>query len=341
VQFPGAYSAFHQLAYDLRLPAEKSIIRQVIMWSNGPGVQPKSAIDAQKQFNELLSVLDIPYTLSSQEKISRLRSCSPQELIDAGTKLKRHQFRPYTDSVFIPTHLLRRIDDGWFGHQLEARRVRLMIGECRDEHFVYGSWYPPENDSLSSLRRRLEADYSPEICDALVELYYPTGQLPENCDNWRDAFGHLYADIQVHMLQRGFIDALTRGVSAASAAQLVHRYRIEYRVKCVDKMFPPAWGVTHATDLAMWFWGNGDILEDHEQGIVQNALIEPMKRFVQGGSLGADFQWNRNAARVSQAWRLRSDGHVDVWEDSMWDKGLRVWKVLRNEDSTLKINANL
>jgi carboxylesterase type B len=323
------------------LPAEKSIIRQVIMWSNGPGVQPKSAANAQKQFNELLSVLDIPHTLSSQEKVSRLRSYSLQDLIGASTKLERHQFRPYTDSMFISTHLFRRIDDGWFGRQLEARRVRLMIGECRDEHFVYGCWHPPENDSLSSLRLRLEADYSPEICDALVELYYPTGQLPENCDNWRDAFGHLSADIQVHMLQRGFIDALTRGVSAASAAQLVYRYRIEYRVKCVDKMLPLAWDVTHGTDLAMWFWGNGDILEDHEQTIVQKSLIEPMKRFVRGESLGDDLRWNQTAVKVSQAWRLRFDGHVDLWEDTMWDRGLRVWKALRDEDSTLKINANL
>jgi len=67
-----------------------------------------------------------------------------------------------------------------------------------------------------------------------------------------------------------------------------------------------------------------------------------MRRFVRGESLGDDLRWNQTAVRVPQtAWRLRSDGHVDLWEDTMWDRGLRVWKVLRDEDSTLKINANL
>ncbi|KAL1985246.1 hypothetical protein VTN96DRAFT_8162 [Rasamsonia emersonii] len=321
----GAYSVFHQLAHDLFLPDEKSIIRQAIMWSNGPGVQPKSAANAQDQFDELLSALDIPLTLSSAEKLSRLRSLPARTLIEASVRIKHHQFRPWSDSAFISTNLFRDIDSGLFARRLAARHIRLMNGECRDEHFLYGTWFPPKEDSVSALRERIEADYPPEACDALVQLYYPSGQLPADSRDWRDAFGRLYADMQVHMLERGFINALARG----GAGHLVYRYRIEYRVKCVDDYLPPAWGVTHSSDKAMWFWGDGAVLEDEEKPIVRSALIDPLVRFVRGES---EMGWNTQGVR--QVRRLRPDGTVDVWEDIMWERGQRVWSALQEVGST-------
>lgn len=320
----GSYSVFHQLAHDLYLPQDKSIIRQAIMFSNGPGVQPKGLSEVQQQFDELLTALSIPLNISSSEKLARLRGVPTRELIAASVETQYHQYRPWHDGAFIPKTLFPDIDNGSFARRMVERNVRLMNGECRDEHFIYGIWFTPD-DSLQALRQRLEADYPQEACDALINFYYPDEKLPPDCEDWKDAFGRIYADVQIHMLERGLMGALVRG----GAAHLVYRYRIEYRVKCVA--LPPEWGVTHSSDMAMWFWGNGAQLEQEEKLLVNEALIEPLVDFVNGSDVvrwdGADPS-NKSIQRVR---RLRSDGQVDIWHDDgeMWLKGLKVWNALR------------
>ena len=71
----GANSVFHQLAYDLRQPDDQIIVRQAIMFSNSPAVQPKSPVETQVQFNQLLAALSIPQTLSGPEKLARCVRC--------------------------------------------------------------------------------------------------------------------------------------------------------------------------------------------------------------------------------------------------------------------------
>lgn len=294
------------------------------MWSNGPGVQPKRAPAAEQQFNELTTALDIPANISGKEKLSILRSCSPKVLIEAGNKILHHQFRPWTDGTFVSNTLFGDVDNGDFARRLRARGIRLMIGECRDEHFAYGTWRTPAN-SLMALRKRIEADYPVEACDALVNLYYPSGALPKNCTDWRDAFGRLYADIQVHMLQRGLLNTLARG----GASHLVYRYRMEFRLKCVDKIFPPSWGITHASDMPLWFWGNGLQIEPEEKDIVSDAFLRPLSEFVRGNPVNG---WGTNT--ITQCRRLNPDGRVDIWHDHIWEEGLRVWETLRQVGST-------
>ncbi|EED15239.1 carboxylesterase, putative [Talaromyces stipitatus ATCC 10500] len=317
----GSYSVFHQLAHDLYLPQEKSLIRRVIMLSNGPGVQPKPAPEVQKQFNHLLIALNIPLTLSSAKKLARLRNVPTTQLITTSIKTQYHQYRPWHDGKFVPSSLFPDIDNGEFARRMVERNIRLMNGECRDEHFLYGTWYTP-NNSLGSLRRRLEADYPSAVCDALTNLYYPDSNLPPGVENWQDAFGRIYADVQVHMLERGFMNALAQ----TGAAHLLYRYRIEYRAKCVT--LPPEWGVTHSSDMAMWFWGNGARLEMDEERVVGEALIEPLVEFVNGREVEG---WvDDGPSRVQRVRRLRADGGVDVWVDEgeMWRKGLRIWGAL-------------
>lgn len=332
---------FHQLAHDLYLPTDKSIVRRAVMFSNGPGVQPKSAASSQEQFDELLTALDIPLSKPSSEKLSLLRRTPIDTLIAASLSVSHHQYRPWTDGHFISTTLFPSLDSGDFAQRMLDRNVRLMIGECRDEHFLYGTWHPPATNNLASLRERLEIDYPVEACNALINLYFPHGRLPAYCDDWLDAFGRVYADTQVHMLERGFVHALT-GSGSRDAAQLVFRYRIEYRVKCVP--LPPDWGVTHSSDLAMWLWGNGMVLEDDEKEIVRKALIEPLARFVggeddvhwltqtqQAGEGGEEEEEGGDQVRLVR--RLRADGQVDVWRDEMWEQGVRVWQAVRRAQS--------
>ena len=242
-------------------------------------------------------------------------------LLQAAISVDMHQFRPTTDSAFIPPTLFESLDNGEFARELAARNVRIILGECRDEHYLYSIWFPPVENSISALRRRLVADYPRHVVDALMKLYYPDSRLPPDCNTWdADAFGRIYADMQVHKLQRGLVYSL----ATHGASHLLHRYRIEYRPKCVDKHIPPQWGVTHSSDLSIWFWGNGDVLEPEEKDVIQKALLDPLVKLVNGQ---ADLGWGTTNYREVR--RLKPDGTLEIWNDSMWDDGLHVWKVLR------------
>ncbi|KAJ5498228.1 hypothetical protein N7453_007279 [Penicillium expansum] len=280
----GANSVFHQLAYDLRQPDENSLVRQACIWSNSPAVQPKQPTETQTQFNQLLTALDIPLTLSHSEKLTRLRSIPAKTLLEEAKTIPLHQFRPTTDNSFISESLFTTLDTGAFARSLLARNVRIIIGECRDERFLYSTWFPPTEDTLSALRIRLIADYPEHIVDAVIPLYYPDGRLPTNCKNWdQDAWGRIYADMQVHQMQRGLAYAMTENEDGVDASALLFRYRIEWRAKCVEAVLPIEWGVTHSSDYPIWFFGNGGLLGEGEKGIVKDGFVGPLGRFVSGG----------------------------------------------------------
>ncbi|KAL3262655.1 hypothetical protein ABHI18_002536 [Aspergillus niger] len=318
----GAYSTFYQLAYDLQFPASRAIIKQACIWSNAAAVQPKSPASAQEQFDQLLSALHIPSNLPWAEKISQLRALPSQTLLDAAMSVQLNQFRPTSDSTFIQPTLFKSLDSGAFARALSARNVRIMLGECRDERHLYAAWFPPQADTLSALHSRLLADYPRHVVDTLMKLHYPDGKLPPCCENWdNDAFGRVYAKMQVHDMQRGLIHALASG----GAGHLLYRYRIEYRAKCADASVPPEWEVTHSSDYPIWFWGNGNVLEPEEKGFIRRALIDPFISFVHGVE---DVKWGTRHHREMRT--LKPDGSVEIVQDTaLWDEAMRVWKALR------------
>ena len=319
----GSQSAFHQLAFDVTR-ADRKIVKRAIMWSNGPGLQPKSMEEAKVQFDEFTSNLDIPKEIPRADKLDILRSLSPEKLLAVISNMKYHQFRPTSDDGFLSSNLFNSIDNGDFAQQMRQRNIRLLIGECADERFVYGTWKPPSN-SLESLFERLQADYPRAACEALVAYYYPNGQLPSNCKDWPEAFGRLYADIQIHMMERGLVNQLARH----GLEQSIYRYRVEWRAKFLDRYVPPEWGVTHGTDLAIWFFGEGEQLTPPEKRIVKTSFLTPLAKFLKGEE---DVDWG--TSKVKEVRRLRHDGNVDIWHDQLWEKGLEVWKVLRKVDAT-------
>ena len=325
----GANSVFHQLAYDLRQPEEKSIVRQACIWSNSPAVQPKRPTETQTQFNQLLAALDIPLSLPASEKIARLRSLPAKKLLDTAKTIEIHQFRPTTDGGFISPALFTSLDNGDFARKILSRNVRIIIGECADERFLYSTWFPPKANTLSALRTRLIADYPEHIVDAVIAHYYPSAKLPGNCKDWvDDAWGRIYADMQVHQMQRGLAYALTKNTGGVDASRLLYRYRIEWRAKCMDATMPIEWGVTHSSDYPIWFFGNGKLLKDGEKGLIKDAFIGPLARFVKGDE---EFGWGASGARHVRT--LKGDGNVDIREDRAWDEGVRVWKRLRDADT--------
>lgn len=297
-------------------------------------MQPKGPAETQIQFDQLLAALDIPLALSANEKLTRLRALPAKQLIDAAKKIEVHQFRPTTDRGFIVPTLFQSLDNGDFARKLLARNVRLVLGECADERFLYSVWFPPKANTLDALRTRLIADYPERVVDALIPLHYPDGRLPSGCRDWTsDAWGRIYADMQVYQMQRGLIHALTSNIAGVDASCLIHRYRIEFRAKCIDKAIPPEWGVTHSSDYPLWFWGNGDVLTPVEKKITHEAFIGPLSRFIQGPiAAGANgFGWGTSGKSVRT---LKADGTVEIRDDAWWDEGVLVWKGLRAGDES-------
>ena len=296
--------------------------------SNSPGVQPRTIQQQQAQFDELLSALHIPLPLSADEKLTRLRDVPIAKLIDAQETLKLTEFRATTEDAFVSKNLMTNINNGDFGRRMKARGVKLMNGECRDEHASYQGARTP-SQSYEAVRTRLIADYPAAVVDTLMQHYcHKSKSLPSKFKDWQHLFGHIYADMQVHNLERGFHNRLQEAGLVMGKDLL--RYRFDWRAGCVDSVFPPEQGVTHATDLAIWFWGldfgsDGQGLSDADK-----AVLKPWNKAFADFVKGVDPQWGTESVREMK--RLRSDGTTDVWLDDRWEAGLQVWNLV-NADS--------
>ena len=326
----GSHSTFQQLAHELyRVPDNKAIIKNAIMWSNSPGVQPKSLAEHQKQFDEYTTALEIESSLTGEEKLRKLRAIPDKHLVPVQDKMKLSEFRAYSDGAFIPTDIIANINNGDFAKRMKRRGIKLMNGETKEEHNSYRHWRTPSQSYLA-VYTRLCADY-PEAAVSKLMHHYCQGKqdLPKGYSDWQHLFGHVYSDMQVHCLERGFQNALVKGGLVPGRDLL--RYRIEKRMKCIDSAIPPQWGVTHATDMAMWFYGlnYGDGLTEDEKRATK-PLIEAFAAFVKG----EEVQWGTTG--LTQAKRLRGDGKTEIWDDEMWEKGLEVWKLVNGDGGSIK-----
>ncbi|KAI9694860.1 MAG: hypothetical protein M1822_000476 [Bathelium mastoideum] len=321
----GAHSTFYQLAYDLYLPPPKRIIKRVMMLSNGPGLQPRSLNDVDAQYDQLLSQLSIPSKLSASEKLERLRSVPAAEIVRATGEIALHEFRAVSDGVFVRHELFRDINSGDFGRRMKESGVKILTGECRDEHYAYAVWRGPVN-TAESVFNRLCADYPVQGCERLMRIFCPGNVLPEGIKDWKEMFGRIYANVQVHCMQRGLINQLAK--AGLQPGRDILRYRIEWRSKNVQ--FPIEWGATHSTDMAIWFFGHGNVLEDGEDEVAKK-WIEPVSNFLNGEN--AD--WGTNGLKSMR--RLTDKGVVDIWNDNAWEKGLEVWDLLTKDRRASKL----
>jgi len=321
----GGYSAFHQLTHELYyVPAEKNIIKRVFMLSNGPGLRAKNISQHQSQFEEFIEKLGIPCDLEGKEKLARLRQLPYQQLIDVQTKMKISEFRPLCDDKFHPRGLFLQINSGNFAHRMKVRGISLLSGECRDEHAIYRTWRPPE-DSFDSLQARLCAEYSEDDVAKILDFYCgPQKELPADCKDWRHLFGRIYADIQVHYLQRGFHNKLIQG--GLEPGKDLLRYRFDRRLKCLDATMPARLGVSHSSDVPIWLWGS-----DFPGGLTEQEKIwlrgwnEEFAAFVAGEKVN----WGTTGPRQMRRWR--ADGITDIWEDDRWERGLEMWDLIHME----------
>ncbi|WPG98783.1 Hypothetical protein R9X50_00157900 [Acrodontium crateriforme] len=323
----GSHSTFQQLAFELYfVPEEKAIIRRAIMWSNSPGIQPKTVDEHQEQFDELLAILDIPLHLPAETKLARLRATTPHDLIQAQDKLKISEFRAATDGDFISKNIIANINSGDFARRMKTRGIRLMNGECRDERFSYQTWRTPAS-SFEAVHTRLCGDYPKAIVAKLMQHYCgPSMKLPAGVEDWQELFGIIYANMQVHCLERGFHNALVKG--GLKPGKDLLRYRFNWRAKCVDGVYPPEWKVTHATDLCIWWWGSGfgDGLTEDEK-----LILKPFNEAFSDFVAGKDVLWSTE--QVKQVLRLDENGKTGIWIDDRWEEGLQVWELVNGSPS--------
>ncbi|KAF5691032.1 triacylglycerol lipase V [Fusarium denticulatum] len=306
-----------------RVPEEKAIIRQVAMFSNSTGVRPKSLPDQQLQCDELLTRLGINRELSNEEKLASLRAVPHHRLVQAQTGMEISEFRVLADDTFYPVELMDEINNGEFAERMKIRGIRLINGECESEHIMYRRWRTPR-ESYSAAYQRLLADFSSEVTQKIMDHYCGSSQnLPAWYNNWEDFFGRIYANIQVHHLQRGFHNALFAG--GLEAGKNVFRYRLERRLDCVVEKIPPEWGVTHLTDIPIWLWGCG----------YQGGLSDQEKKWLKGWDEsfaafvnGDEVDWGTKNPRDMRRWR--SDGDTDVWEDGVWEDGVEFWRLVNS-----------
>jgi carboxylesterase type B len=314
----GAYSAFHQLAHDIGPNANRQIIRRVIMWSNGCGVEPKALSEAQQQFDDLVAVLGIPKSLNGPEKVERLRQKSSQELVTALQNMKQKFVRPMLDGDFISKDLFQSLYDGTFGSRMKELGIKIMIGDLTQEFHLYKAAYPPY--SYESLVDRLSWDYPRNIAlNVSQNLMLTLGSPPQAKNDWSDIFGKLYADLQIHSTMRGFIEAISHQLPLSD----IYRYRIDWRTQSVDKRLPKDLGATHGTDICIWFFGDGDSLTDAEKHIIREWL-KPMAAFI----IGEDVDWGTHS--LEEVRYLTSDGTIEIKQDEVLEEKLRLWQTTKH-----------
>ncbi|KXT16372.1 hypothetical protein AC579_5578 [Pseudocercospora musae] len=324
----GSHSTFQQLAHELYfVPDSRAIIKRAIMWSNSPGVQPKTITEHQKQFDELLEALNIPLSSSASEKLQHLRSASASKLIAVQDKMKLSEFRAFSDGQFVSKDLISNINSGDFARRMKARGIKLMNGECRDEHSLYRAWRTPP-PSYEATYARLCADYPEKVVSRLMHCFCGDQKaLPHGMRDWQDAFGKLYANMQVHDLERGLHRALVDG--GLEPGKDLLRYRFDWQTKASKEAFPPDWGVTHSTDQWIWWWG-----QSYDSGLTEDekSVLKTWNQKFAAFVAGDDPEWGPRD--VKEMLRLRSDGTTDIWMDDRWEEGLRVWDAVNPSDST-------
>ena len=318
----GAYSTFHQLAYEVGLPDDAACIRRVVMWSNGCGLPPKPVAEVQTAVDKLLAELLISADLDPQTKLEKLRAEPWEEIVCAVAALPENSFRAVTDGAFVRASLFEELRLGTFAETLRRRGVKIVTGEVRDEINEYREVSPPS--SHDGLVTRLAIEYPEVIAKEMGKTYCPNGTLPPDYETWQDLFGKVYSDMQVYVSERGFLSMIAPSLPLSS----ISRYRIEWRAKCVDDSMPPEKGVSHGSDLEIWFFGDGAVLLPKEKELVRN-FLDPWKQFLNGQG----FDWGTKS--IEDFRMIAEDGHnVSIEKDKRWGECIQIWKSILQMDDT-------
>lgn len=246
----GSYGVQAQVLYELRKgsSADEQLFKRFFMYSNAIPAQPKSLEDVQPQFDEVCEHFKVSKDLSGAQKLETLRKISWKDLVASLKSLKYHTFRPMTDDLFIHSGMMEYCSSGAFAREFKKRKLRVLIGEVRNEETLYSQYNAPKEPTVEALKIQLANYYAP----ATVERILPHYNLPQTQEvqAWATLFGEIIADGQVRAPSRLLVKQL---VDHGANLNDVWRYQVAYRLSFIDEKVAPLWmGVAHAMDKPFW-----------------------------------------------------------------------------------------
>lgn len=313
----GSYSTFFQLAYELYNPKVSQIIKQVVHFSNALLVQPKAIKEVDEQYEELLTLLDIPLSLTPEEKLSHLRNVSADKLMEVLPTMKQHTFRAVSDNIFIANTLLLDLKSGKFSKLLlQKKNFNIVIGEVANEPYLYSVLDTPT--SQEELIVQLENYYPTAAVKEMIKLY-PTvpNSLPEveYHEQLRQLFGTIVADGQVYASSRGYVKNL---VNNGFPKERIFRYKVSYRPKYLDQLLDPYHGVIHGMDQKVWFLGIG--ATEEEKRLIET-FIFPFNEIL-GFADPKKINWGTLTEKQYRS--ISPTGETSVIKDDDWQWGTSV-----------------
>ncbi|KAE9370532.1 alpha/beta-hydrolase [Stipitochalara longipes BDJ] len=315
----GAYWVHAQSLYDFRAkPFDSTNIsfHRLYLYSNAIPAQPKTAEEAQPQFDELCQYFKIGFDLSGPGKLAELRKIKAHDLISAIKDLKYHTFRPVTDGIFIHTGMHKYHTDGSFAAEFKKRNLRLLIGEVLNEETLYSAYNGPE-PNLESLRLQISNYYAPATTERILQ-HYP---LPTSSDkqDWMNLFGTIISDGQVRAPSRFLVNSLvTHGVSIRD----IWRYQVAYRLSFIDeKVAPPSYGVAHGMDKPFWNFAilHGPTPDEH---VMMQTWIKDLVAFVNN-----DRSREYGTTEINEFKVATQEGKIMIQEDSRWGNSATMRKI--------------
>lgn len=313
----GAYSTFFQLAYEAYHPAETQIIKQIVLFSNGVYVQPKTVEESQEQFNEIVEKLGIDPSISPEQKLTQLRKLDATFIEDFIPTLNFHTFRAVTDDHFVSSSLISDLASGVYAKKLSEKQVRIICGDVDNEPLRYSLLNTPT--SVRALEVQVENYYPKKIVPTLERLY-DYGSLNPNEEDFleklRIVYGNIIGDGQVYSSERGFINSL---VVNGFPKEKIFRYRICFRAKFLDKFMKPSINVPHAGDFTVWFYSLREGFTETERNYV-NQWLKPYLEFLNFQERITDW----NTTQINRFRLFRRDGTIDYVTDPDWEWGVKV-----------------
>jgi carboxylesterase type B len=140
----------------------------------------------QAQFEDLLKAFGISVSLSSEEKLKKLRALPDNELAAKILSMENHTFRAGTDDDFIPSNFLASIHDGSFTDLLSRHDIRVLLGEVADEEMLYRLVNPAS--SYSTTITQLNNYYPTNVTNSLLKIY-PLPSSSVSKSEWRASWG--------------------------------------------------------------------------------------------------------------------------------------------------------
>ena len=316
----GSYSTFFQLAYELYHPEELQIIKQCAFFSNLVYIQPKTIEETQEQFDEIIEKLNIDKSLSSHEKLEKLRALDTDFIEEFIPTLKLHTFRAVTDEKFITQQIIKDLHTGKFAILMKEKGLRILNGEVDNECFKYSLLNTPK--TIEQIPIEVENYYPRCVVPTLLDLYeaneedfkdVPSEELSEAI---RIKYGNIVGDGQVYSSARGLINKL---VENDFPVENIFRYRVSFRAVWLDEHLEEDWKVPHGGDLSVWFYNlyKGYTEEERES---LNVWLVPYVKFL---NFESDIkEWPTHDPKKIRL--FKTNGEVEYIEDPDWNWGVKV-----------------